>query len=225
MKNSAIILAAGRSTRMKEDKIFLELLGKPVLYHSVKPFEEHKNIEEIIIVTRAENRKRIESIIKQYDLKKIRNVIEGGETRQDSAYEGVKAANKTEIILIHNAANPLIKEKEITNLLKAIEKYGAVAIGYPAKDTIKSTDSKNFATKTLNRKNLWQMQTPQGMRYEIALQAFEQAYKDNFTGTDDASLAERLGYKVKLVECSRENIKITYPEDLKFAEAILKSRK
>lgn len=225
MKNSAIILAAGRSTRMKEDKIFLELLGKPVLYHSIKPFEEHKNIEEIIIVTRAENRKRIESIIKQYDLKKIRNVIEGGETRQDSAYEGVKAANKTEIILIHNAANPLIKEKEITNLLKAIEKYGAAAIGYPAKDTIKSTDSKNFATKTLNRKNLWQMQTPQGMRYEIALQAFEQAYKDNFTGTDDASLAERLGYKVKLVECSRENIKITYPEDLKFAEAILKSRK
>lgn len=225
MKNSAIILATGRSTRMKEDKIFLELLGKPVLYHSVKPFEEHKNIEEIIIVTRAENRKRIESIIKQYDLKKIKSIIEGGETRQDSAYEGVKAANKTEIILIHNAANPLIKEKEITNLLKAIEKYGAAATGYPAKDTIKISDSKNFAIKTLNRKNLWQMQTPQGMRYEIALQAFEQAYKDGFFGTDDVSLAERIGYKVKLVECSRENIKITYPEDLKFAEAILKSRK
>lgn len=225
MKNSAIILAAGRSTRMKEDKIFLELLGKPVLYHSIRPFEEHKSIEEIIIVTRAENRKRIESIIKQYDLKKIRSVIEGGETRQDSAYEGVKAANKSGIILIHNAASPLIKEKEITNILKAIEKYGAAATGYPVKDTIKSTDSKNFATKTLNRKNLWQMQTPQGMRYEIALQAFEQAYKDSFFGTDDASLAERLGYKVKLVECSRENIKITYPEDLKFAEAILKSRK
>lgn len=219
-----IIVAAGKSTRMKEDKIFLELLNKPIAYYSIKPFEKHENIEEIILVTKLENKKQLESLIKEYGFKKIKKIVEGGETRQGSSYEGLKALDKTSTVLIHNIVNPLITKKEITDIIKATEKYGIAALGYPAKDTIKKVDTENFVTKTLKRKGLWQIQTPQGMKYEIAIQAFEQAYRDGFVGTDDVSLAERIGYKVKLVECSRNNIKITYPEDLQFAEQILRRK-
>lgn len=219
-----IIAAAGKSTRIKENKIFLKLLDKPLIYYSLRPFETHKNIEEIIIVTKPENKKPLESLIQEYDFKKIKKIIEGGETRQDSVYEGLRILNEPRIVLIHNAANPLITKKKITDVLKATKEYGVAAVGYSAKDTIKRADSKNFVTETLNREELWQMQTPQGMKYEIAIHAFKKAYEDDFIGTDDVSLAERAGYKVKLIECSRENIKITYPEDLKFAELILKMR-
>ncbi|MBU4501165.1 MAG: 2-C-methyl-D-erythritol 4-phosphate cytidylyltransferase [Nanoarchaeota archaeon] len=220
----AILIAAGKSERMKKNKLFLKLLDKPVIYYSIKPFELQANIKEIVLVTRPENRKKLESLIQKYNFKKIKKITEGGKTRQDSVYEGLKTLDKVSEVLIHNAANPLVTKKEIADVLKATKKYGAAAIGYPAKDTIKRTNSKNFVTETLARKKLWQMQTPQGMKYDIAVHAFEQAYKDGFTGTDDVSLAERIGYKVKLIEGSRENIKITYPEDLKLAELILKAR-
>lgn len=219
-----IIVAAGKSTRMKEDKLFLELLNKPIVYYSIEPFEKHENIEEIILVAKLENKKHLESLIKEYEFKKIKKIVEGGETRQDSAYEGLKSIDKASTVLIHNAANLLVTEKEITDVIKATEEYGVAAVGYPVKDTIKKADTENFVTKTLKRKGLWQIQTPQGMKHEIAIQAFEQAYRDNFIGTDDVSLAERIGYKVKLVECSRNNIKITYPEDLQFAEQILRRK-
>lgn len=221
---NVIIVAAGESTRMKEDKMFLELLNKPIAYYSIEPFEKHENIEEIVLAAKLENKKHLESLINKYGFKKINKIVKGGETRQDSACEGLKALDKASIVLIHNAANPLVTEKEITDVIKATEEYDVAAVGYPVKDTIKKADAENFVIKTLRREGLWQIQTPQGMKYEIAIQAFEQAYKDNFIGTDDVSLAERIGYKVKLVECSRNNIKITYPEDLQFAEQILRRK-
>jgi len=221
---NVILVAAGKSERMKKNKIFLDVLGKPMIYYSIKHFEMHENIKEIVIVTKKENKENLESIIKKYNFKKINKIIEGGETRQDSAYKGFKTLDNPLIVLIHNAANPLVTKKEITDVLKATQKYGAAAIGYQVKDTIKKVNSKNFVIETIIREELWQLQTPQGMKYEIAMQAFDQAYKDNFIGTDDVSLAERIGYKVKLIKGSRENIKITYPEDLKFAETILETR-
>ena len=219
----AIIVAAGKSTRTKKNKIFSKLLDKPLIYYSIKPFEQHEYINRIILVIKPEDREDLESLIHKYSFRKIKKLIKGGETRQDSVYRGLFFADSS-IILTHNAANSFVTKKEITDIIKATRKYSVAAVGYPAKDTIKRVNSKNFVTETIKRKGLWHIQTPQGMRYKIMVKAFEQAYKDGFIGTDDVSLAERIGYKVKLIKCSRRNIKITYPEDLKLAELMLKPK-
>jgi len=219
----AIIVAAGKSTRTKKNKIFSKLLDKPLIYYSIKPFEQHEYIGRIILVIRPEDREDLEALIQKYSFRKIKKIIKGGETRQDSVYRGLFFADSS-IILTQNAANPFVTKKEITDIIKATRKYGVAAAGYPAKDTIKRVNSKNFVTETIKRKGLWQIQTPQGIRYKVAVKAFEQAYKDGFIGTDDVSLAERIGYKVKLIRCSRKNIKITYPEDLKLAELMLRAK-
>ena len=171
-----------------------------------------------------DDEQEIKNLIKKYNLK-IKNIVFGGEKRQDSVYNGIKAienANNDDIILIHNAANPLVDEKTIKEVIKETKIHGAAVAAIKAKDTIKNVDENNFVIETLDRKKLWQMQTPQAMKYELAVKAFEQAYKDKFYATDDVALIERLGEKVKIVETNKENIKITTPEDLVTAEKITK---
>ena len=222
--NHAIIVGAGKGERMqsKVNKILLSLEEKPIICHTIKKFEDSELIDNIILVINKDDEQEIKNLIKKYNLK-IKNIVFGGEKRQDSVYNGIKAienTNNDDIILIHNAANPFVDEKTIKEVIKETKIHGAAVAAIKAKDTIKKVDEDNFVIETLERKKLWQMQTPQAMKYDLAVKAFEQAYKDNFYATDDVALIERLGKKVKIVETNKENIKITTPEDLVIAEKI-----
>lgn len=227
--NTAIILCGGNSTRMnyidsKENKVFIEILGKPIIYYTIKNFEDSDSINSIIIVAREEDIKKTEEIIKKYKFKKIKKIVAGGKGRQDSAYNGLKTienVDERDIVLFHNGCNPFVSKKEIETIIRSSKEYGAAALAFPAKDTIKKVNEGLFVEETIDRKNLWQMQTPQAMKYYLAIKSFEKAKADNFYATDDISLVERLGKKVKIVSCSYKNIKITTKDDLRIAEGII----
>lgn len=226
--NHAIIVGAGQSARMKskQNKIFLPLLDKPMIYYTIKVFEYCDLIDDIIIVAQKNDIEKIKSIIKKYNFKKVIKLIEGGKERQDSVYNGFKAiynAKSDDIVVVHNASNPLVKEEEIINCINDAKQYDSAVCAFPVKDTIKKIQN-NFAEKTVNRENLWQMQTPQAIKYGIFVEAFENAINKKINATDDVALVEHLGKKVKITNCSYENIKITTQDDLRIAEGILTRR-
>lgn len=222
--NIAIILAAGKSKRMRGiNKIFYKIGGKPLIFYTILAFEKHRGIKKIIIVTKKSNFKEFFSLIKKYKFRKIITITEGGKERQDSAFNGLRAAGDSgakprDLILFHNGANPFIFQKEISKVIKAADKYKAALVGQPAKDTIKGVDKNGFIEKTIPRNKIYLAQTPQVIEFSLAKKAFEKAKNDNFQGTDDVSLVERLGKKVKIVPCSCENIKVTTKSDLKIAK-------
>ena len=222
--NFAIVVAGGKGKRMHKriNKLFLLLGKEPIIYHTLNAFQNCKGINKIILVIRPEDRNKFESIVKTNKFDKVVTIVDGGVERQDSVYNGIKAienAKDDDVILIHNAVNPFVDEAIINNCISATKKYGAAAVGFPAKDTIKVVDE-GFVKQTIDRKLLWQVQTPQAMKYFLAKRAFQRAYADKFYGTDDVSLVERLGGSVKMVYCSRENIKITDPYDLAYANKL-----
>lgn len=226
--NFAIIVAAGKGKRMdsSENKVFLNLLDKPMLYYSLKAFQDCSQIDEIIIVAQKNDFKKISEIKNQHNLNKITNIVEGGKERQDSVYNGlmsIKNAKKEDIIIIHNASNPLAKENEITECINEAKKFGAAVCSFPLKDTIKKIN-KGFVEKTLDRKDVYQMQTPQAIKYYLFAEGFINIKKNKIRITDDVSVVESLNKKVKIVECSYENIKVTTQDDLKIAEGILMKR-
>jgi 2-C-methyl-D-erythritol 4-phosphate cytidylyltransferase/2-C-methyl-D-erythritol 2,4-cyclodiphosphate synthase len=221
--NYAIILAAGKGKRMnsKINKILLTINNKPIIAHSIQPFEESPLIDKILLVASPDDILDITQAVK--DFKKIEKIIEGGEKRQDSVYNGLrflKNARPDDIILIHNAANPFISSSLIEEVLNEIKEYGACAVAFKAKDTLKEVDESLFVIKTLARERLWHMQTPQGAKYKILVRAFVKAYNDNYYGTDDVELIERLGEKVKILKSNKENFKITTALDLENAKLL-----
>lgn len=223
--NIAIIVAGGKGKRMqtKINKLFLLLNKEPIIFHTLRKFNDSKGINKIILVVNTDDRKKFENIVKVNKFNKIKKVVEGGLERQDSVYNGIKAignANNEDIILIHNAANPFVDEDLIDETINSAKKYGAAVVGFPAKDTIKVVEN-GFVKQTINRDILLQIQTPQAMKYFLAKKAFEIAYRENFYGTDDASLVEKIGGSVKVVYCDRENIKITEPYDLVYANKLV----
>jgi len=217
----AIILAAGNSERMKGiDKIFYQVKRKPLIFYTILALEKHLQIKKIILVIKKADLKKFFFLVKKYKFKKIQAMVKGGKIRQDSAFNGLKmaeilGAKSGDLILFHNGCNPLVSQKEISKVLKAAKEYGAALVGQPAKDTIKEINKKGFVTKTIDRKNIFLAQTPQVIEYSLAKKTFEGAKKEKFKGTDDVSLVERLGKRVKIVPCSYKNIKITTREDLK----------
>jgi len=228
MANYALITAAGIGKRMqnKIHKIFLSLDEEPIITRILRKFQGCEAIDRIIVIVREDDKQEMEKIVKKNNFTKVWKIVRGGEKRQDSVYNGIKSienAKADDIVLIHNGVNPFIDEKTILESIDAAKKYGVSVAGFRARDTIKEVDDKEFVVKTLNREKLWQVQTPQTMKYGIAIQAFKKAYEDNFYGTDDVMLAERLGQKIKIVECPYENIKITLPGDLEFATKLLKN--
>ena len=227
--NIAIIVAGGKGKRMHKriNKLFLLLNKEPIIHHTLKKFQECKNIDKIILVIRPEDRNKFESIIKANNFDKITKVVDGGIERQDSVYNGIKAVDEAEdddIILIHNAVNPFVDEAIINNCINATKKYGAAVVGFPAKDTIKVVED-GLVRQTIDRRLLWQIQTPQAIKFFLAKRAFERAYADKFYGTDDVSLVERIGGSVKIVYCPRENMKITEPYDLAYANKMINASK
>ncbi len=226
--NFGIILAAGESRRLRKiNKIFYKIKGKPLIFYTISAFEKHPQINKIILVSQKSDFKKLSLLIKNYKFRKIKATVGGGKTRQNSAFNGLEmaeilGAKSGDLILFHNAANPLISKKEITKVIKAAKKYKAALVGQLVKDTIKEINKNDFVVKTLDRKRIFLAQTPQVIEYNLAKKAFEKANRENFRGTDDVSLVEKLGKKVKIVPGNPKNIKVTYLQDLEFIESQLK---
>ncbi|MCK4648947.1 2-C-methyl-D-erythritol 4-phosphate cytidylyltransferase [bacterium] len=227
MKVVAIVPSAGKSERMGEKKEFLSLGDKPILTHTLKPLEDHHQISEIILVVDEKSIERCKrEIVEKYVFKKVKEVVVGGKERQDSVYNGLKrVAKDCDIVLIQDGARPFLTEDLITRSIEEAEKHKVAVVAVSCIDTIKfARKENNMALETLDREYLWMAQTPQTFRYEIILKAYEKAEEENFQGTDDASLVERMNQPVKIIRGSYDNIKITTPQDLILAEAILKKR-
>jgi len=232
--NIAIILASGMGKRMGagKNKTLLNLGNKPLIFYALENFEKSKVIDKIILVVKEEEKKVFQLIVEKYKLKKIEAIISGGKERQDSGYNGVifvkenfKKLEKDSILIFHNGANPFVAQNEIKEVILNTKKFGASVVAHKTKDTIRQVDKNGNSIGVIDRSNLWNMQTPQAIKFPLAVKAFLKAKMDNFLGTDDVSLVERLGKKVKVIEASQNNFKITTPLDLELARIILRNKK
>ena len=224
---SGVILAAGSSTRMGADKKkqFIEIDGIPVVARTLLEFEKVDCIHEIIVVAREDEIDLYADFPEKYNLTKPLKVIAGGETRQESARFGSDCvSDKCKFICIHDAARCLITPELIDKACHGAYLYGNAALAIKATDTVKIADKNAFIDTTPDRKTVWQAQTPQVFPLNAYRAAAYVARDEEFEGTDDASLLEHIKFPVKLVEGSRENIKVTEPIDVLFAEAILSLR-
>jgi 2-C-methyl-D-erythritol 4-phosphate cytidylyltransferase len=228
MKVVALVVAAGRGSRMgaKERKPYLMLAGKPILAHTLSEFERCSLIDEtVLIVAKNDVEHSGVSILKTFEFKKVSRIIVGGLKRQDSVWEGLKALkNDSELVMVHDGVRPFVSQEVLEKSIHETFSCGATITAVPVKDTIKMVSERKEVLETLDRDKVWMVQTPQTFRLDILKRAFEKAFKEGFYGTDDASLVERIGVKVKVIPGSYENIKITTPEDLVLGEAILQRR-
>ncbi|WP_445492867.1 2-C-methyl-D-erythritol 4-phosphate cytidylyltransferase [Niallia sp. 03133] len=226
MAYEVIIPAAGQGKRMGagKNKLFLTLNGIPIFIHTLTIFEEDADCQGIWLVINPQDKLEMMELIKKNNIKKISALIDGGEERQYSIHNAVKMLENDSVILVHDAARPFINTNQIKELTEVATENGAAVLAVPIKDTIKKVDG-NLVTETVERSSLWAIQTPQAFRISLLKEAYEKAQQDGFLGTDDASLVERLGKKVKIVSGNYDNIKLTTPEDLYFAEAIMKKWK
>lgn len=225
---TAIIVAGGCGSRMGSSttKQMMTVDGMPIVARTISVFEHCDKIKDIIIVAKKEEIPKYADFIKKYGFKKIRKVTCGGDTRQQSVLRGFDhISDKCDFVAIHDAARCLVTEQNILDVLSAAERYSGASAAAPAKDTIKVTDSKGFVLSTPDRATVWSAQTPQIFKTEVYRAAAYYAKEKGFEGTDDNSLVEWLGCKVKLVDCGYENIKITTPEDIPIAQTLLKLRK
>lgn len=224
---TAIVLAAGQGKRMnsKIQKQFLEVGGHPILYYSLRCFQESPLIQKIILVTGKDVISYCKSeIVEKYGFTKVTGIVAGGKERYDSVYAGLLACENCDYVLIHDGARPFITEEILKRGLDGVQDTGACVIGMPSKDTIKIADSDGFVEKTPDRNCVWTIQTPQIFSYSLIRNAHERIRRKEMNSvTDDAMVVEQeTGTKIRLVEGSYQNIKITTPEDLIIAEAFLK---
>lgn len=223
--NSAVILAAGKGSRMNAgiNKQFLMLRDKPIIAYTLMSFDKCKAIDEIIVVIAPDELDFFQNeILQKYAFNKVKKLVGGGSERQQSAYNGIKAVNEeSDIVLIHDGARPFVNSVTIESCIEQARLCGAASAGMPSKDTIKLIDEQGMVVLTPDRGKVWLTQTPQVFKKNIIITAHEQALARGMVGTDDAMLAELAGYKVKMVEAAYENIKITTPEDIAIAEVLL----
>ena len=225
---SAVILAAGKGTRFSSDqpKQYFEIDGKPVLLHSALAFEHCELIDEIIVVTSETDTEHCRNYLIKNGVNKLTRVVAGGETRQASAKNGFNAVNPAcAFVAVHDAARCLVTPEMIEAAFESAFVFGGAACAAVCTDTLKRTDISNSVKETVDRTNMWLVQTPQVFDANMYRAAQYYADKDGFVGTDDCSICERLGFNIKMVDVGRTNIKITYPEDIVIAEAILRSRR
>ncbi|PIQ72402.1 hypothetical protein COY13_04370 [Candidatus Roizmanbacteria bacterium CG_4_10_14_0_2_um_filter_36_35] len=226
--NYLIITAGGKGERikLKENKIFADLNNQPLIYWTLKIFEDNQIVDKIILSARKEDIKKINIIIKKHQFKKIMAIIEASNLRQESTFKVLKwlksKTDKKDLVGVHNAVNLFVSDKEIKEVYKAAKEYKAALLAYQAKDTVKISNKKNIVEFTPLRKFSWYAQTPQVANFGDLWKAFIKADKDKFISTDDTQLLERIGIKAKIVPCSYLNFKITFPEDLILAKEVLK---
>jgi len=228
--NIAIIAAAGAGTRMASGartrhrpKQFLLLAGTPVIFHTLKPFQECDSIHEVIVVLPAEESAGFLSMAGKYGLGKVARIVPGGATRADSVKRGLMSIRSAtaEIVAVHDGVRPFVTVDEIASTVAAAKVDGAAILVAPVTDTIKQV-SAHAVMKTLDRTALRRALTPQCFRYELLLQAYQRADVNDPSLTDESALVEQLGQRVSVVEGSVRNIKITTAEDLLVAEALLR---
>lgn len=207
------------------NKNFLELAGEPILIRTLKTFSRVERVNNLIVVVGANEVETVENLLSATENLKPWRVTVGGSERQYSIANGLKLLpDDAEIVLVHDAARPLVTVQTIDAVIDAAEKFGGAIAAVPAKNTIKVVDGDGFVRHTPPRKELVAVQTPQGFRREILLRAYAQAAAENFLGTDDSSLVERIGARVKIVDGGYENIKVTTPEDIHIAETFLRRK-
>lgn len=228
-KIAALIPAAGQGKRMGSqlNKQFLSLAGLPILLHTLQIFQTCERISEIVIVGGTDEVDYIRTeIVDKYQLTKVVQVVAGGAERQHSVHNGLRALSAdVEYVAIHDGARPLLSQEHLAQVLAAALENQAAIVAVPVKDTIKIVDKSQMVQQTPDRTTLWSIQTPQVFSKELVSRAYAEAEAVNYVGTDDASLVERLGWPIKVIMGSYENIKITTPEDLEVAESILRRRK
>ena len=223
--NGVVIVAAGTGSRMNMgiNKQFIKLEGKEIIAYTIEKFYNNSNIEDIVVVVKEDESEFFKKeILDKYNFKNVK-IAYGGKERQDSVYNGLKLLDeKCDVVLIHDGARPFVSDKIIDKSIEEAKEHKAIVVGVPVKDTIKVIDNDKNIVDTPNRSVLWAVKTPQTFDYNILIDAYKDAFKNKFYGTDDAMLVERIGYKVKMLEGSYNNIKITTQEDLNIGSQILR---
>lgn len=226
-KTAAIVLAAGKGKRMESgiSKQFMELEGRPLIFYALDAFEKSP-VDEVVLVTGAGDVAYCrEEIVRRYGFSKVTAVVEGGKERYHSVYAGLKALRPCSYVLIHDGARPCVTVDVIGRAIAGAAEYGACVAAMPVKDTIKIADEEGFAAQTPDRSLLWQVQTPQAFEYRLILEAYEKLLapgQDQQGVTDDACVVETMtDRRVKLVRGDYANIKVTTPEDMALAKALL----
>ena len=204
-------------------KPYLKLAKKPILAHTIQRFEQNTAVDAIfVIVDPADFSECRKTVLEPYPFTKVQELVAGGETRQMSVYNGVRAlSTDVDFVIVHDGVRPFVTDETIFACLTAADECGAAVAAVPVKDTIKVADENSFIIQTPERERLWAVQTPQVFRKSLLEEAHQAAQERQFIGTDDAALVEQLGFPVKLVEGSYTNLKITTPVDLQIAEVLL----
>ena len=223
--NSAIIVAAGKGTRMgpKVDKLFLEAAGRPILAHTWARFNHAACIDEIVLVVRDTLQPAFAELAVQFQFEKPYQLVVGGKERQDSVWNGLQALDAgAEIVAIQDGARPCTTEKLIADTIQAAHETGAAVAAQRVTDTIKETDGGTLIARTVDRSRLWAVQTPQSFRVEVIRRALAAVKEKGLIVTDDTAACELIGQAVKLVESAVPNPKVTRPGDLAYVEALLR---
>src|SRR4029077_11726805 len=222
---TAILVAAGSSQRMGFDKLFAAIAGKPVIAHTMRAFERANSVDGIVVVAREDRHDEIKTIVRDEKFQKVRSIIPGGKHRQDSVRAGLdRVGDETKYVAVHEAARPLITPEQIERVFQQCANHGAAALAEPINDTLKRANSDLLVSSSVDRHQLYAMQTPQIFERQLIEEAYRGVYAENISVTDEVSAVERLGRKVVLVLNDDFNFKITYPRDLPVAELILKQR-
>jgi 2-C-methyl-D-erythritol 4-phosphate cytidylyltransferase len=222
---TAIIVAAGASQRMGFDKLLALLGDKPVLAHTLDAFEQSRCVDEIILVARSERVNEFQELVRLAGFTKVRDVIAGGEQRQDSVRAGLeRLSSKASHVAVHDAARPLVRPKQIERVFELARQHGAAALAEPITDTLKRADENRFVTGGVDREGLYGMQTPQIFARELLVSAYAAVAAKNLSITDEVSAVEHFGAKVLLVPNEEFNVKITFPRDLLLAQSVLTRR-
>jgi 2-C-methyl-D-erythritol 4-phosphate cytidylyltransferase len=222
---TAILVAAGSSLRMGFDKLFATIAGEPVIAHAIRAFDQAISVTEIIVVAREDRHNQIQKITRAAGFKKLRSIVTGGERRQDSVRAGLDQAERgAKYVAVHDAARPLITPEQIERAFKQCRVHGAAALAQPVNDTLKHADADLFVAGSIDRQQLYAMQTPQIFDRDLIDHAYRAVYAQDISITDEVSAVEQLGHKIALVLDEDFNFKITYPRDLSVAEFILRGR-
>ncbi len=226
MNYTVVLPAAGSGKRMKADKnkLLLELFDKPIFVYTLEVFQNDPGCDEIWLAVKEEERSVIEAYVAHYGITKVKGYAQGGMERQDSVRACLEAIPPCDVVLVHDAARPFIATYVIERLVQKAVNSGAAIAAVPVKDTIKKA-AHGIITETVDREQLWMIQTPQAFTYELMLKAAQSANEEGFIGTDEAMLVERIGHPVHIIESTYENVKMTTPEDLIYGKAILENRK
>lgn len=225
MTCATLVTAGGSGNRMGADvpKQYLDLEGIPILIRTLSVFENHPLVDAIVLTVPPGDEDFCRSrLLAQARLTKIREIVAGGQTRQQSVHNGLERLEGTEIVAIHDGVRPLVTAEVITKTIEAARDTGAALACVPVRDTVKRRSGSHL--QTINRSDLWLAHTPQTFRTPLILHAHRTAEREGYIGTDDASLVERLGHTVAIVRDTPDNIKITTPEDLHLARLLIRER-